>query len=261
MSISSDKIKKSNNYPAARWSDKWLALGVHLLTTSGIIVALLGMIAAVRWHWVEMFLWLGLAFIIDGIDGPIARKLGARRMAASRYSGVILDLVVDYVTYALIPAFALVMSDLLPGWMGLLGATIILVASALYFSANDIKSPTNAFRGFPAVWNGVVFYFFVLRPDPYVSLVVIVILAALSFTRIEFVHPVRVRRLRPLTLTLSVIWSTLAFVVLVLNRQQQGAEWSQPTVLTWGLCLIGLYLFLVGGYLQLTRSREDGIRP
>ncbi len=248
----SSEVASSRNYRSDRKSDKWLALGVHLLTASGIFVALLAMIAAVRWQWVEMFLWLGLAFFIDGIDGPIARKLGARRMAASRYSGVVLDLVVDYVTYALIPAFVLVMSTLMPGWIGLFGAATILITSALYFSADDIKAPSNAFRGFPAVWNGVVFFLFVLRPDAYVSLTIIVVLAVLSFTRIEFVHPVRVHRLRPVTMTVSIIWSVLAATILAYNWRQPGGSWEHPAILTWGLCITGLYLFLVGAYLQMT---------
>src|SRR3990172_12421103 len=86
---------------------------VHLLTASGAALALLALLAACRSDWQGMFIWLGLALIVDGIDGPLARKVDVKTVLP-RFSGERLDLIVDYLTYVAIPAFALSEAELLP---------------------------------------------------------------------------------------------------------------------------------------------------
>ena len=99
------------------------ALSVHLFTASGAVFAMLSMLAAANHQWSLMFLWLVVAFAVDGIDGPLARRFDVKNYAP-RFDGVLLDLIIDYLTYVFIPAFALFQSGLLPGWTG--WVTIIL---------------------------------------------------------------------------------------------------------------------------------------
>ncbi len=54
------------------------ALLVHLFTATGAVFAMLAMLAAVDEKWSLMFLWLVVAFIVDGIDGPLARKFDVK---------------------------------------------------------------------------------------------------------------------------------------------------------------------------------------
>ena len=82
------------------------AFSVHLLTASGSFLAFLSLVAASEERWTAMFWWLGLALFVDGIDGPIARKLEVKEILPT-WSGELLDNIIDYVTYVLIPAFAL----------------------------------------------------------------------------------------------------------------------------------------------------------
>src|SRR6478735_3809563 len=60
-----------------------------------------------------MFIWLGVALIVDTIDGPLARRVSVTKVLP-RWSGERLDLIVDFLTYVMIPAFALSEADLLP---------------------------------------------------------------------------------------------------------------------------------------------------
>ncbi len=94
------KPKKKVTWPQAR------AFSVHLLTASGSFLAFLSLVAASEQRWAAMFWWLGLALLVDGIDGPIARKLDVKEVLPT-WSGELLDNIIDYVTYVLIPAFAL----------------------------------------------------------------------------------------------------------------------------------------------------------
>ena len=144
------------------------AFAVHIFTALGAGIALIAMLEAVREHWANMFGWLGVALIIDAIDGPIARRLDVVRLQPN-WSGDMLDLVVDFVTYVFVPAYAITASGmLLPLAAPLLGIGIV-VSSALYFADRRMKAADNHFRGFPALWNAAAFYLFLLHLPPVLS--------------------------------------------------------------------------------------------
>ena len=129
------------------------ALSVHLFTATGAVFAMLAMLAAADAKWSLMFLWLIVAFFVDGVDGPLARKYDVKTNAA-RFDGVLLDLIIDYLTYVFIQAFALFKSGLLPGWTGWIAIIIITFASAMYFCDGNMKTKDNSFQGFRAagIW-------------------------------------------------------------------------------------------------------------
>src|SRR6476660_9162884 len=189
------------------------AFGVHLFTAVGAGIALVAMLEAVREHWASMFGWLGVALIVDAIDGPIARKLDVVRLQPD-WSGEVLDLVVDFVTYVFVPAYAITASSLLlPLAAPLLGIGIV-VSSALYFADRRMKSEDNHFRGFPALWNAAAFYLFLLHLSPGTSSLIVAVLIVLTFVPFHVLHPVRVVRLRGLTMSLIVVWAILVIYAL-----------------------------------------------
>ena len=116
-----------------------------------------------------MFGWLGLALIVDGIDGPLARQVDTKRNAAN-WDGVILDLVIDYLTYVFIPAYALIYSGLLPSPWGLIAALFIALTGAVYFADVRMKAEDNCFVGFPAVWQMPLLVFLTFDPPAWVTL-------------------------------------------------------------------------------------------
>ena len=222
-----------------------LAFSVHIFTASGAVLALFALLAAIERDWRQMFLLLGAALFVDGIDGTLARKLDvAQRLP--RWSGDILDLVVDYLTYVFMPAFVVVWCGLLPPIAAILCAIAIIISGALYFADREMKTKDNYFSGFPAVWNVPVFYLLLLRPDPWIATAAILLLATATFLPIPFVHPFRVARLRWLSLALLAVWSVLAFVAVL--RDMMPGPW-----ITAGLCAIALY-FLGAGLLRRTAN-------
>src|SRR5262245_35659856 len=134
-----------------------LAFAIHVLTALGAAVAFIALDAAVSQNWPLMFAMLGVALIIDGVDGPLARAVNVSERLP-RWSGETLDLVVDFVTYVFVPAYAIASSDLLPAWWSLVAGIVITTSGALYFADRDMKTNENHFRGFPAVWNLIAFY-------------------------------------------------------------------------------------------------------
>jgi phosphatidylcholine synthase len=185
------------------------ALAVHLFTASGAVFAMLAMLAAVEHKWSLMYLWLVVAFIVDGIDGPLARKYDVKTHAA-QFDGVLLDLIIDYLTYVFIPAFALFKSGLLPGWTGWICIIVITFASAMYFADTRMKTKDNSFAGFPGCWNMVVLVLFVSEPNFWIILAIVVVIAGSMFTPLVFVHPVRTKRWRSMTLPIAFAWTFFA---------------------------------------------------
>jgi len=222
------------------------AFGVHIFTALGAGVALLAMLEAVREHWSAMFAWLGVALVIDAADGPMARRLDVVRLQPN-WSGDVLDLVVDFVTYVFVPAYAVTASRLLlPLAAPLLGIGIA-VSGALYFADRRMKSDDNHFRGFPGLWNIAAFYLFLLHWPPALSSLAIALLIVATFLPFHVLHPVRVVRLRWLTLTLMAVWGILGAYVLV-----RDFDVELPVIVA--LCLIALYVVASDGAIRFLRS-------
>ncbi|MGL5167775.1 MAG: phosphatidylcholine synthase [Afipia sp.] len=212
------------------------AFGVHIFTALGGAIALIAMLEAVREHWAAMFGWLGLALIVDGLDGPLARRFNVGEVLPN-WSGDTLDLVVDFLTYVFVPAYAIIASGLLvPLTAPLLGGAIV-ISGALYFSDRRMKADDNHFRGFPALWNGAAFYLFLLKPPAAVGSIVLAILVALTFVPFHVMHPLRTTRFRKLNIALIAIWAILAMIAVAANFEV--SPWISAA-----LCVIGVYVLL-----------------
>lgn len=223
------------------------AYSVHLFTATGAVFAMLALLEAAKGDWAMMFLWLVVAFIVDGIDGPLARRYHVKKNAQI-IDGVLLDLIIDYLTYVFIPAFALFQSDLLPGWTGWVAIIAITFTSALYFADTRMKTTDNSFQGFPGCWNMAALVFFAVQPSVSVILGAVVFLALAMFTPLKFIHPVRTKRWRALSLPVALVWTGLA----------GWAAWesfAQPQMVTWGLIATSVYLMAVGIVQQAIPAR------
>ncbi|WP_281858692.1 CDP-alcohol phosphatidyltransferase family protein [Litoreibacter halocynthiae] len=225
------------------------ALSVHFLTATGAVFAMLAMLAAVEEEWALMFVWLVVAFGVDGIDGPMARKYNVR-LFAPQFDGVLLDLIIDYLTYVFIPAFALFQSGMFEGWTGWFVIIVITFASALYFADTRMKTKDNSFSGFPGCWNMVALVVFALQPNFWIILVLVTALAIAMFVPFKFVHPVRTQRWRSVTLPMALAWTFFAGWAAWVDFDPQS--WAH-----WGLIVTSIYL-LFAGITQQVLFGKDG---
>jgi phosphatidylcholine synthase len=182
------------------------AASVHLLTASGAVLALLALRSVQQHDWQMLFVWLGVALVVDTVDGPLARRLKVKSLLP-RFSGERLDLIVDYLTYAAVPAYALTEAPLLPEAARLPAAAAILLSSLFHVADLNSKTEEGYFVGFPAIWNIVLLYLFALGLAPWVALVLVVAFVVLTFVPILAVHPFRVARLRALTCLVTALWA------------------------------------------------------
>ncbi|MRX50898.1 phosphatidylcholine synthase [Paracoccus sp. S-4012] len=223
------------------------ALAVHLFTATGAVLALLAILAAVEERWAPMFFWLIVAMVVDGIDGPLARRFEVKKYWPI-HDGVVMDLMIDYMTWIFIPAFALFQSGLLPGWTGWLCAIAIVYGSMMYMADTRMKTRDNSFSGFPAAWNMVVLVLFAVDMNFWISLVIVILLTVAMFTNLKFIHPVRTGRWRAVSLPMALAWVIFALWAILVDFHPQS--WA-----LWGLIVTSLYLGGAGIAQQLIPAR------
>lgn len=223
------------------------ALSVHLLTATGAVLSMLAMLAAVEGKWSLMFLWLVVALVVDGVDGPLARRYDVK-IHSPNYDGVLMDLIIDYMTYVFIPAYALFKSGLLSGWTGWFAIIVIVYGSVIYFADTRMKTRDNSFSGFPGCWNMVVLVLFATDPHWTVILLIVVALTVAMFLPIKFIHPVRTERWRAISLPISILWCVFA-------ARAAWVEFHPDSWANWGLVVTSLWLLLAGAAQQLLPER------
>lgn len=226
---------------------RFKALSVHLLTATGAVLSMLALLAAANAEWSQMFLWLVIALIVDGVDGPLARRYHVR-VNWPNYDGVLMDLIIDYLTYVFIPAYALFQSGLLPGWTGWIAIIAITYGSVIYFSDTRMKTKDYSFAGFPACWNMLVLVLFALKPSFWVILFVVVLLTLTMFTNVKFIHPVRTKRWRAISLPMAGAWVGFAVWAVI-------EDFHPDSLARWGLLITSLWLVCAGFIQQLTEKQ------
>lgn len=228
------------------------ALCVHLFTATGAVLSMLAMLAAVQEKWDLMFLWLVVALIVDGVDGPLARKYDVKTNWPT-YDGVLLDLIIDYLTYVFIPAFALFQSGMLPGWMGWVAISVVVYGSVVYFADTRMKTKDYSFAGFPACWNMFVLVMFALQPGQAIIMGFVIALTVAMFTNLKFIHPTRTARWHYISLPMALAWTGFAGWAAWVDFHPQS--WAH-----WGLVVTSLYLTFAGIAQQIIPERKARIR-
>ena len=191
---------------------------VHLFTMSGAVFGFLSLLAITQSDARQAILWLILALIVDGVDGSLARKFRVTDYLPNIDGGTI-DNIVDYFTYVIIPAYYIWWFELTPDGWAVPACAIILVSSQYHFADVRHKTRDHYFRGFPALWNLVIFCFYALDTKPEINLAVILGLAAATFVPMKFVHPFRVERLRRTNLAVAGA-ATMALMSTVLTANE-----------------------------------------
>jgi phosphatidylcholine synthase len=149
-----------------------------------------------------------------------------------------------------VPAYFLYESAILPNGYGLVGAILILLASAYQFCQDDAKTDDHYFKGFPSYWNIMVYYMFLLSLNGWINLSITLLLSALVFVPIKYVYPTRTAMWQKLTMTLACIWGIINIVVLV---QYPLFDYR----LLWGSLLFAVYYTGLSVYAMLKDRRSS----
>lgn len=190
---------------------KALAMSVHLFTATGAVWGLLALVAIFNHDWRMAIFWMVLAMFVDGFDGMLARWADVKTYA-SNIDGALLDNILDYLNYVVVPALFLLEADFLPEPFRWAGAIAILLTSAYQFTQVDAKTDESEeyfFKGFPSYWNVMVLYMLLMGLNPWLNLAFLVFFNILVFVPVKYVYPSRNTRLRRVTLVMSYLYAAV----------------------------------------------------
>ena len=214
-----------------------LAWGVHLFTATGAVWGFLALRAVFEHDWRMMIFWMILAMFVDGFDGMLARWADVKTYADG-IDGALLDNILDYLNYVVVPALFLIEAEVLPYGFRMLSACAILLASAYQFTQTDAKTDDHHFKGFPSYWNVVAIYLLVLNLNSWINFALIVIFNILVFVPIRYIYPSRNTFLRSFTLVLTYLYGIIGiWGVLQYPKVPQWAMWASFIYITYYVVL------------------------
>ena len=224
--------------------DQMYAWGVHLFTASGAIWGFLALLAIIQGEWRLAMGWIALTIIIDGVDGALARRFRVKDVLPS-FDGALLDNMVDYFTYTIVPAVFLYQSALLPRNWDILGITVMVLASSYQFAQADAKDDDSyhSFKGFPSYWNVMAVYLLMFDWTPWVNLLLVLFFSLLVFVPIKYVYHSRTIQFRKLTLFLSIVWGLVVLILALLYPQH-------PIWLLYGSLFYAFYYLAISLHLM-----------
>jgi phosphatidylcholine synthase len=229
----------------------WL---IHLFTASAAIVGLFSLYAIYQGRFLLAFWLMGVTIFIDSIDGTLARRVGVKDVVP-KIDGTLLDNIVDYLNYVITPAFFLLVSDLLPGFWKVIGASAIVLASAYQFTQADAKTSDNFFKGFPSYWNLVVFYLFLAEMSPWFNFFIIIFLSFMIFVPIKYLYLTRIdnvtssKPLRALLMLATFIYA-LATIMLLATYPDKNPVYI---AINWFFGILYVFVSLYRTFIPMNR--------
>jgi phosphatidylcholine synthase len=234
---------------------KAIAWAVHAFTTCGIVAGFLALVAVLKNDPVAAFMWLGLALFVDGIDGTLARRARVLEYTPN-VDGRTLDNVIDFFNYTAVPALMVYWFEMVPGALGIGAAAAIMAVSCYTFANTAMKSDDYYFVGFPALWNVVVLYFYILDTPWMVNFGTIAALCVLTFIPVKFVHPLRVADWRDITIPVTVLWAALS-LSLIISAKDRGAWGMVERIELWVWVAASIYFAGISLWRTFFKKAEE----
>ena len=213
------------------------AWGVHLFTATGAVWGLLAILAIFAGDYKMMIVWMIVAMLVDGFDGMLARWANVKKYADG-IDGALLDNILDYLNYVLVPALFIIKAEVLPESVRLLTACLILLTSAYQFTQTDAKTDDHHFKGFPSYWNVAALYMLLMNLPPWVNFAFLILFNIMVFIPIKYIYPSRNSYLRQLTLALTYLYGAIGIWGLLQYPNQPGwVVWASLVYVAYYLVL------------------------
>lgn len=224
------------------------AWGVHFYTALGAVLGFLGLEATARGNYGLAFIWMAVAIVIDSTDGTLARRARVKQVLP-QFDGALLDNIVDYLTYVVVPVVLAYMAGLVPsGLFGLFICSLPLLASGYQFCQVDAKTDDDFFKGFPSYWNIVVFYLYVLQTPVWFNVLALAVFSIMVFVPIRYLYPSKNPFARKTTMVLGAIWGVCAVALLF--------QFPRPSLaLGWLSMFFPIYYIGLSLIVHFTRGR------
>ena len=183
------------------FQNKIPAFFVHLFTGSGIIFSFFALVNIIEGNKLQTFMFLGIALVIDIVDGTLARKYKTE-IFFPNIDGKTLDTIIDYINYIFIPCIMLYKFNYLHQNFTIILPIIILCISLYSYTNTKLMDSSFSYVGFPSIWNIVILYLEILSFDQFINLLIISFFIFLKFIPFKVFHPMRYKKLKKINILL-----------------------------------------------------------
>jgi len=228
----------------------WL---VHIYTALGAVLGLYTILAVEEANFRLAFLLMACTVIIDATDGALARAARVKEIIPW-FDGTLLDNLVDYLNYVIVPSLLMLRAHLLPEQDGLWLAAMPVLSSAYGFCRSDAKTADHFFLGFPSYWNIVFFYLYALQTALWINAFVIIALSIMVLVPVRFIYPSRSPRFRYQLNAVGAIWG-VAILYLIFKLP------NPPRWLLLASLIFPAYYTALSLWLELQRVLAQDISP
>lgn len=225
------------------------------MTASGAVMGMVALQAIFNGDVRSALTWLLISQVLDGLDGPVARRFDVM-VTAPRIDGHVLDLVVDYVTCVVVPITFMIHFKMLPSHYEIALAGLTFMFSALWFARTDLETEDSWFNGFPAAWNLAVPSLYVAHATQTQVAVVIFVLCISQLTNFQFPHIVKSQWMRKVTLPFGILY---LFDIAYITFSYSSVAGIQLGAITGGILFsFPLYAFAIGAIrtLRIRNSKK-----
>lgn len=229
---------------------------IHVLTATGGILGLWSVYALLKGEIYVALLLNLMTFIVDGIDGPLARKFKVKERMPW-FDGAAIDNVIDFFNYCMWPAIFLLVVPVLSTPINLVAASSLVLSSIFWYGCTDQKADDWSFKRFPCLWNIVIMYLFLARAPQWVSLGVIAFFVVMSFVPMYFPHSFRLEK------AVKTTWLRIVLIILIITSVSSGVFYialypSLPEQM-WQYSLVYCAIYLgLGIVLTIRAYRKKG---
>ena len=212
--------------------EKLIALFVHLLTGFGVLAGFFALISVINNNQSNAFLWLGLAFLIDSIDGTLARKFNVKKNFPN-IDGKMLDSIIDFFNYVIVPAITIYWFKLVPDNLLIFIPSILILVSIYSYVNLNVMTSDHYYNGFPAIWNVVVLYFYIFGTSQITNLVILIFLLILKFSPLKCIHPLRVKKFKSLSIIFSILWFITSILLILIKDLNTNPVYEVFLMFLW----------------------------
>ena len=135
--------------------------------------------------------------------------------------------------------------ELVPSQFSLFSVALILIVSCYTFTNTKLKTKDLYFQGFPAVWNIVIFYLFVLDTPQLTNFLAILFFTAMTFVPLKYLHPFRVQEKKTLNLFMLSVWGVCCTLLLIDLRDTLSYFSEYREIYFWLWVVLSLYFLSV----------------
>ena len=212
--------------------EKLLGLFVHFLTGCGVIAGFFSLIAVLNNNQKEAFIWLGVAFLIDSIDGTLARKFNVKKNFPN-IDGKMLDSIIDFFNYVIIPSVMIYWFKYVPDQFLIIIPSILIFISIYSYVNLNVLTKDNYYNGFPAIWNVVVLYFYIFGSSQIVNFAILTLLILLKFSPLKCIHPLRVKKLKYLSIFFTILWFLMSAILILIKQSDINPVYELFFMFSW----------------------------